>query len=243
MRFKVGLTILLFVLVISMSCTQKKEEAPVSTTVAPSPSTTAAPPTTQAPPTTEAPKVENPLLSPHGPEMTKQAPEQFRVRFETSKGNFVLQINRSLAPKGVDRFYNLVRHGYYNDCRFFRVVPKFVVQFGINGNPKYNAFWREARFSDDPVKGSNKRGTITFATAGPNSRTTQVFINYIDNVRLDSMGFAPFGEVVEGMDVVDSLNGEYRDTVDQQRIQGEGNAFLAAKHPNLDYIKKAAIAK
>ncbi len=230
-----------------MSCTEKKEEPPVSTTVAPSPSTTEAPApsTTVAPPTTEAPKPENPLLSPHGAEMTRQAPESFRARFETSKGNFVVQVTRSLAPRGVDRFYNLVRHGFYNDCRFFRVIPRFVVQFGINGDPKYSRFWMEARINDDPVKGSNKRGTITFATAGPNSRTTQVFVNYIDNVRLDSMGFAPFGEIVEGMDVLDSLNSEYQDNAskNQDKIQTQGNAYLKSRFPNLDYIKKAVIAK
>ena len=195
-------------------------------------------------------KAVNPLLSPHSPEMTKQAPESFKAEFETSKGKFVVKATRSLSPNGTDRFYNLVRHGFYNDCRFFRVVKGFMVQFGISGDPMVSQFLRTATIDDDPVKSSNKRGTITFAkTNAPNSRTAQLFINFADNSRLDSMGFAPFGEVTDGMDVVDALNSIYGEGAprgngpDQNRIQMEGNTYLKAAYADLDYIKKAAIVK
>lgn len=184
----------------------------------------------------------NPLLTPHEPIMNKTAPETFKAEFETSKGTFIIQVTRSWAPQGADRFYNLVKNGFYDECRFFRVLPGFVAQFGINGDPTISSFWREARIPDDPVKASNKRGTICFATAGPNSRTTQLFINYGDNSRLDASGFSPFGEVVEGMSVVDSIYGEYGQTSDQGRIQTEGNKYLKSFFPKLDYIKKATIA-
>jgi peptidyl-prolyl cis-trans isomerase A (cyclophilin A) len=170
------------------------------------------------------------------------APATYNVQFDTSVGTFVVQVTRAWAPKGADRFYNLVKNGYYDNSRFFRVIPNFMVQFGINGDPKIQSAWREANITDDPVTQSNTRGFITFATAGRNSRTTQVFINYRDNSRLDGDGFAPFGQVISGMEVVDKINAEYREQPLQELIQSQGNAYLN-KFPKLDYIKKASIAK
>jgi peptidyl-prolyl cis-trans isomerase A (cyclophilin A) len=152
-----------------------------------------------------------------------------------------VEVTRSLAPNGADRFYNLVKSGYFKDLGFFRVVPGFMVQFGIHGDPKVAAAWRGANIQDDPVKGSNTRGTITFATAGPNTRTTQLFINYGNNTFLDSQGFSPFGKVTDGMDVVDKINAEYGEKPFQPRVQEEGNAYLKKEFPNLDYIKSATI--
>ena len=179
--------------------------------------------------------------------LTEKSPESFKVKFETTKGNFTVEVTRSLAPNGADRFYNLVRSGYFKDVAFFRVISGFMCQFGIHGDPKVAAAWREARITDDPVKGSNTRGAITFATAGPNTRTTQLFINFGDNSRLDGMGFASFGKVTEGMDVVDKINSEYGEGAprgrgpDQGRVQKEGNAYLKKDFPNLDYIKSASV--
>jgi peptidyl-prolyl cis-trans isomerase A (cyclophilin A) len=181
--------------------------------------------------------------------LTEKAPETFKAQFDTTKGKFTVEVTRSLAPNGADRFYNLVRSGYFKDLAFFRVIPGFMVQFGIHGDPKVSAAWREARITDDPVKSSNARGTITFATAGPNTRTTQLFINFGNNSRLDGMGFSSFGKVTEGMDVVDKINGEYGEGApggrgpDQGRVQAEGNAYLKKDFPNLDYIKSATIVK
>ena len=141
--------------------------------------------------------------------LTEKAPETFKAQFDTTKGKFTIEVTRSLSPNGADRFYNLVRSGYFKDIAFFRVVPGFMCQFGIHGDPNVSAKWRAAAIADDPVKGSNTRGTITFATAGPNTRTTQLFINFADNRNLDDMGFSPFGKVTEGMDVVDKINSEY----------------------------------
>lgn len=173
--------------------------------------------------------------------LTEKAPESFKAQFDTTKGKFTIEVTRTLSPHGADRFYNLVRSGYFKDIAFFRVIPGFMCQFGIHGDPKVSEKWRTASIPDDPVKGSNTRGTITFATAGPNTRTTQLFINFADNKRLDGMGFSPFGKVVEGMDVVDKINGEYGETPDQRRIQSQGNAYLKKDFPNLDYIKSATI--
>jgi peptidyl-prolyl cis-trans isomerase A (cyclophilin A) len=173
--------------------------------------------------------------------LTEKAPETFSVLFETTKGRFVVDVTRSLAPNGADRFYNLVRSGYFTDIAFFRVVPGFMAQFGIHGDPAVSAKWRDANISDDPVKGSNTRGTITFATAGPNTRTTQLFINFADNTGLDAQGFSPFGKVGSGMNTVDKINAEYRESPDQGRIQTEGNAYLKKEFPNLDYIKSATV--
>lgn len=173
--------------------------------------------------------------------LTATAPETFQAVFNTTKGRVVIEVTRSLAPNGADRFYNLVRSGYFTDIAFFRVIPGFMCQFGIHGDPDVSAKWRDANLNDDPVKGSNTRGAITFATAGPNTRTTQLFINFGDNGNLDGQGFAPFGKVIAGMDVVDKINGEYGESPDQGRIQGEGNAYLKKNFPDLDYIKSASI--
>jgi peptidyl-prolyl cis-trans isomerase A (cyclophilin A) len=166
------------------------------------------------------------------------------VTFATSVGTFVVQVTRSWAPKGADRFYNLVKHGYYNNGRFFRVLPNFMVQFGINGDPKLQEVWREANITDDPVTQSNKRGYLTYAKSNaPNSRSTQVFINFKDNAFLDPQGFAPFGQVVSGMEVVDKINAEYREQPDQGRIQFEGNAYLTKEFPRLTVMKSVTLAK
>ena len=173
--------------------------------------------------------------------LTAKAPETFKAQFDTTKGKFTIEVTRSLAPNGADRFYNLVKSGYFTDIAFFRVIPGFMCQFGIHGDPAVSAKWREANIADDAVKGSNTRGTITFATAGPNTRTTQLFINFGDNTFLDGQGFSPFGKVISGMDVVDKINSEYRETPNQGQIQMEGNAYLKQGFSNLDYIKSATI--
>jgi peptidyl-prolyl cis-trans isomerase A (cyclophilin A) len=176
--------------------------------------------------------------------LRETAPATFKARFETSKGAFVVDVNRDWAPNGADRFYNLVKNGFYDGVRFFRVLEDFMAQFGINGDPKISAAWREARIQDDPVKQSNRRGFVTYAMAGPNTRTSQLFINFNDkNAALDRQGFAPFGRVSSGMDVVDSIYKGYGETPDQGRIQAEGNAYLAKNFPRLDFVKKATITK
>ena len=181
--------------------------------------------------------------------LTEKAPALYKVRFDTSKGPFVVEVHRDWAPNGADRFYNLVKNGFFDDARFFRVISGFMVQFGINGDPAVSAPWRNATMKDDPVRQSNKRGYITFATAGPDSRTSQVFINFADNSRLDGQGFAPFGQVTSGMNIVDALHSGYGEGApsgrgpDQGRIQREGNAYLKKDFPNLDYVKKATIEK
>jgi len=191
---------------------------------------------------------DSPLLRPTSTEMTATAPESYRVRFQTTAGDFVVQVERSLSPHGADRFYNLVRGGFYDGVRFFRVIDGFMAQFGMHGDPQVTAAWRAAPIQDDPVMASNTRGTITFAmTNQPDSRTTQVFINYRDNSNLDAMGFAPFGEVVEGMDVVDQLYSGYGEGApggsgpSQGEIQARGNAYLESSFPELDYIQRATI--
>jgi peptidyl-prolyl cis-trans isomerase A (cyclophilin A) len=181
--------------------------------------------------------------------LSEQAPAIYKAKFDTSRGPFVIEVHRDWAPNGADRFYNLVKNGFYDNDRFFRVVSGFMVQFGINADPKISAVWREARIKDDPVTQSNKRGFITFATAGPNTRTTQVFINFGDNNGLDKQGFAPFGQVVSGMNIVDALFSGYGEGApsgggpEQGRVQREGNAYLVKDFAKLDYIKKATIEK
>lgn len=179
------------------------------------------------------------LLNPA--KLNEKAPETYTVIFDTSKGTVKIQVERAWAPLGADRFYNLVKNGFYDGARFFRIVPNFVVQFGLSGDPAVNAAWEDARIKDDPVLKTNRRGAVTFATAGPNTRTTQVFINLRANAFLDPQGFAPFGQVVEGMEVIDSLYAGYGESPDQGMIRSQGNQYLLKRFPNLDYIKKATI--
>ena len=179
--------------------------------------------------------------------LNAKAPETFKAKFTTTKGDIVIEVTRAWAPRGADRFYNLVRAGFFKDAAFFRVISGFMAQFGISADPAIAAAWMQAKIADDPVKESNKRGRITFATAGPNTRTTQLFINYRDNANLDGQGFAPFGEVVEGMDVVDKLYSGYGEGApggrgpEQGRVQSQGKAYLDKNFPNLDHIISATI--
>jgi len=193
--------------------------------------------------TTGAPDFRNPASA----AMRVRAPATFRARFETSKGAFVIEVQREWAPLGADRFYNLVKSGYYDGTRFFRVIAGFMAQFGIHGDPRVAAVWRDARIADDPVRQHNTRGMVSFATAGPGTRTTQLFINYGNNSALDGVGFSPFGRVVEGMDVVDRLYAGYGEGAprgrgpDQGRIQAEGNAYLERGFSQLDSVTRATI--
>ncbi|MBW1877528.1 MAG: peptidylprolyl isomerase [Deltaproteobacteria bacterium] len=180
----------------------------------------------------------------------EEAPKTFRVRFETTKGDFVVEVNRKWAKKGATRFYNLVRIGFYDDVAFFRVIDGFMVQFGIPGDPEVAAAWQQAVIKDDMVLRSNRRGRITFGNAGRHTRTTQVFINYTDrNAALDAEGFAPFGEVVEGMEVVDALYKGYGEGAPtgsgpkQGMIRAHGNAYLRQAFPELDYVIRARIVE
>ena len=189
-----------------------------------------------------APAVANPLLK--GPAATPaRSPDQYRASVVTSRGTFTLQITRALAPLGADRFYEMVNAGYFTDVRFFRVVPGFVAQFGMHGDPEVNTVWQDRHLVDEPAKASNARGAIVFATTPePNSRANQFFINLVDNTnKLDALHFAPFGKVVEGMDVVDKLNTEYAEQVNQMRLASKGNAYLRAWFPALDSIVSAKI--
>jgi len=192
----------------------------------------------------EIPKV---LLDPTLPEWKEKAPDSFRAKFTTSKGDFTVLVERAWSPIGADRFHALVKNGYYDNVRVYRVVPWFMAQFGLHGSPEVNAAWRSEKIDDDPVVQSNKRGWISFATAGKNTRGTQVFINFSDNKSLDRQGFSPFGQVVEGMEVVDLLYAKYGDGPpggsgpNQAKIHAEGNAYLAKKYPNLDFVKSARI--
>ncbi|HET6881865.1 MAG TPA: peptidylprolyl isomerase [Pirellulales bacterium] len=186
------------------------------------------------------------LLDPS--QANEQAPDKFEAKFKTTKGEFVIEVRRDWAPHGADRFYNLVKIGYFDGAAFFRNIEDFMVQFGINGDPAVNRKWNRSNFADDPVKESNQRGYVTFAQGSArNSRSTQIFINFGDNGRLDGQRFAPFGRIVEGMDVVDSLYNGYGEGApngrgpDQGRIQDEGNAYLKKQFPKLDYIETAEI--
>lgn len=187
----------------------------------------------------------NKLLFPT--KLNEKAPETFKVKFDTTKGEIIMDVTRSWAPNGADRFYNLVKNGYFTDIAFFRVISGFMAQFGIHGDPQVSAMWREANITDDPVKQSNTRGMVSFATAGPDTRTTQLFINYGDNSFLDGQGFSPFAKVTKGMEVVDSLYGDYGEGApsgngpNQGQIQMQGNAFLKKYFTKLDYIKSAEI--
>jgi peptidyl-prolyl cis-trans isomerase A (cyclophilin A) len=175
------------------------------------------------------------------------APPVYKVNLDTSKGPVVIEVTREWAPRGADHFYNLVMTRFYDGARFFRVRPNFVVQFGISGDPQNNRLWSSMKLPDDPVKESNTRGMVTYATAGPNTRTTQIFINLADNRRLDQTGFAPFGKVVSGMEAVDSFYSAYGEMTprgpgpDPQQIEQTGNSYLESKFPRLDFIKKATV--
>jgi peptidyl-prolyl cis-trans isomerase A (cyclophilin A) len=220
------------VALLSFSAGCRKNATPASQTASPS----------AAAPSAAAPSKVNraALLSPS--QLTEQAPASYRARFKTTRGDFVIEVQRDWAPLGADRFYNLVKAGYYIDTRFFRVIKGFMAQWGIHSDPQISSAWREMRITDDPVKQSNKPGFISFATGGPNTRTTQVFINYADNSNLDQMGFAPFGRVTNGMDVVENLFGDYGEGAPrgrgpfQGRLQGEGEAYLAKEFPSLDRV-------
>jgi peptidyl-prolyl cis-trans isomerase A (cyclophilin A) len=177
------------------------------------------------------------------PKKTGPAPAEFKVKFDTNRGAFVVEVHREWAPNGADRIYELVENKFYDDARFFRVVRDFVVQWGINKSPDIEALWRQLQIIDDRVKQSNLRGYVTFATAGPNTRTTQVFVNLKNNAQLDGQGFAPFGKVTEGMEVVDDLYGGYGDQPQQNMIERQGNQYLESTFPKLDYIKTARVVQ
>lgn len=182
---------------------------------------------------------------------TERAPDAFRVDLETTKGDVVILVNRSWAPNGADRFYNLVKIGYYDNVAFYRVIKGFMAQCGFNGDPAITAAWSSVKISDDPVTQTNTRGMVTFAQpSAPNARTTQFFVNYADNSYLKDHGaFAPFGKIISGMDVMDSLYGGYGEGApngrgpSQAKIAGVGNAYLEENFPNLDYIKRARIVE
>lgn len=187
---------------------------------------------------TTAPHHKAPMLNPAL--YKRQAPATFKVKFTTTKGSFVVEVHRDWAPLGADRFYNLARGGYYDGGPFYRVIAGFMAQFGFSPNPAVNKVWGAAEIKDDPVKQSNKRGYVTYAMAGPNTRSTQLFINYADNSRLDRQGFAPFGQVIEGMEVVDKLDTEYGEG-DQQKISEGGAAFVKRAYPKMDLILTAEL--
>jgi peptidyl-prolyl cis-trans isomerase A (cyclophilin A) len=176
--------------------------------------------------------------------LSERAADLFQARFDTSQGTFVVAVEREWAPLAADRFYNLVKNGFYDDARFFRVLDGFMAQFGLHADPTVSAAWRFANLKDEAVKKSNTRGFVSFAReSSPNSRYTMIFINYKDNSYLDADGFAPFGQVVSGMDVVDRLYSGYgrQNIPDQRRILREGNAYLLAEYPKLDFVKTATI--
>ena len=176
--------------------------------------------------------------------LTEQAPAAYKAKFDTSKGVFVIEVHRAWSPLGADRFYNLVKNGFFDETRFFRVVPGFMVQFGINGDPAIAAAWQNTNIKDDPASGkSNTKGMVSFATRGKDTRTTQIFINYGNNAGLDKQGFTPFGEVTTGMDVVEKITDQYGEKPNQGQIQAEGNKYLTASFPKLDYVKKATVEK
>ncbi len=249
--------LLLILLVALVACDGKRQGAEASPGEAPAKSE----PATKADAVADGKPVANdaatdertPAAAPRHPALTdpsqatEKAPDTYKVKFDTTKGHFTVQVYRDWAPLGADRFYNLVKIGFYENIAFFRAIEGFMVQFGIHGDPEVTAQWRTARIQDDPVKESNKKGTITFATAGPNTRTTQVFINFNDNVQLDAMGFAPFGKVIDGMNVVESLHTGYGEGApsgmgpNQAFIERRGNDYLRKSFPYLDWVKKATL--
>jgi peptidyl-prolyl cis-trans isomerase A (cyclophilin A) len=232
----------------------KKQEQPAEPVVSAPPKTEAQPqPSAAAAPTEPAPAAAaQPAAPPHNyikdllapAKLNEKAPEAYKVKFETTRGDFTITVTRAWAPLGADRFYNLVKHHFYDNAAFFRVVPQFVVQFGISANPAVSKAWKKTDIKDDPVTQTNKRGAIVFATAGPNTRTTQVFINLKDNGRLDGMGFAPFGVVDgNGMNVVEMMYEGYGDSAgpNQDQLEKQGDPYLKKGWPKLDYIKSASL--
>jgi peptidyl-prolyl cis-trans isomerase A (cyclophilin A) len=221
-----------------------KAEAPAQPATPPPAESQPAPAAASAPSAVAAPSrgsVKD-LLAPA--KLKEKAPETYQVKFDTTRGQFTVTVTRAWAPLGADRFYNLVKHHFYDNAAFFRVVPQFVVQFGINANPPVSAAWKHTEIKDDPVTQTNKRGAIVFATAGPNTRTTQVFINLKDNNRLDGMGFAPFGVVDgNGMNVVEMMYEGYGDSAgpDQDQLEKQGDPYLLKGWPKLDHIKSATL--
>ena len=231
-------------LALLLGCSGGESAPPASDT----PKPVAPPPAEPAAPAPAAlPEGANPALL--DPSLAAEtSPEKWKAQFETTQGTFVVDVTRAWAPLASDRFYNLVKIGFYDDVAFFRVVEGFMVQFGISGYPDVNKAWRGARMPDDPVTQKNTRGMVTFATSGKDSRTTQVFINFEDkNTFLDEMGFAPFGQVTTGMDVVDKLYKGYGEGAPkgmgphQGKLQSLGNSYLKQGFPQLDYVKKATI--
>ena len=216
-----------------------------SQTPAPAKSPTAQGTTTKKSTATVHPTYDRALLRPAL--LKEKAPDEYKVQFSTTRGDFVVTVTRAWAPLGADRFYNLIKHHFYDNASFFRVLPNFMAQFGISAYPAVNAVWENANIKDDPVTQSNTRGYVTFATGGPNTRTTQVFINFGDNKRLDHDGFAPFGRVTEGMNVVDMFYDQYGEGApsgggpDQNQIQKQGRPYLDKGWPKLDSIKTATI--
>lgn len=188
------------------------------------------------------------LLDPTDPRWSVQAPDKYRARFETNEGVFIVEVERALAPRGADRFYNLVRHGYYDDARFTRVLEGYIAQWGLHADPRVTAAWKDVTIPDDPVVRGNTRGTLGFAMRRPDDRQTQVYINLADNSRNDAEGFATFGLVVEGMETVDSLYAGYANDAGggmraglQGPVEEGGNEYLAEHYPLLDYIITARI--
>ncbi len=231
---------------VSTFCTLTRAQTPATTpapAAKPKTSTsTAAKPATTAKPATAAPSYDRALLKP--PLLKDQAPADYQVKFDTSRGEFTITVTRAWAPLGADRFYNLVKHHYFDNAHFFRVVPNFVAQFGISAYPPVTAAWEKATIKDDSHGQSNRKGTITFATAGPNTRTTQLFINLKDNPSLDSQGFTPFGVVDgDGMKVVNMFYDQYGDSagMDQDAITKGGKKYIDTKWPKLDIIKSATL--
>ena len=199
----------------------------------------AAKPATAAHPHSPTPGTDPALL--HPATLTAKAPDVYEVTFKTTAGDFVVSVTRAWAPLGADRFYNLVKHRFFTDAAFFRVMPDFIVQFGLSANPAVNKVWDKASIKDDPVTQSNHTGYLTFATAGPNTRTTQLFINLGENGSLDGQGFAAFGQVTSGMDVVQKIYSGYRETPDQALITSQGKAYLDKNFPKLDHIISATV--
>lgn len=236
---------LMIALVTTLAACGGNKKAVEPTPATPAPETSGEKPAEKPTPAPAPAAIPEALLDPA--KLTETAPATYKVNFKTTKGDFVVQVTRDWAPNGADRFFNLVKNGYYKDIAFFRVVEGFMAQFGIHGSPKLNEVWRNASIQDDAPKASNTRGKITFATRGPNTRTVQLFINFGDNARLDGMGFSPFGEVVSGMEIVDALYNGYGEGAprgkgpDQGRLQNEGNTYLKAEFGKMDYLVSADI--